>query len=106
MEPALRAGDWVIAARRPRRLRLGDVVIVEHPGRSGFDLVKRVAALPGDLLPDGTAVPRGALWLLGDNPDAGSVDSRRLGPVPAELVRARVLARYHPWPPRRIDAAA
>ena len=102
MEPALHPGDWVVAVKRPRRLRRGDVVVVEHPGRPGFDLVKRVAGLPGDPLPDGTAVAPGAAWLLGDHPGAGSVESRTLGPIPTRLVRARVVARYHPWPLRRI----
>jgi signal peptidase I len=106
MEPALHAGDWVIAVKRPRRLRRGDVVVVEHPGRPGFELVKRVAALPGDALPDGTAVPPDAMWLLGDNPGAGSVDSRTLGPLPSDLIRARAVARYHPWPPRWITRRA
>ena len=38
-------------------------------------------------------------WLASDNPLAGAVDSARFGPVPAELIVARVLFRY--WPIRR-----
>jgi signal peptidase I len=103
MEPALRHGDWVIAVRRPRRLRRGDVVVLEHPRRPGFEMVKRVAALEGELAPDlGIPVPRGAVWVLGDHLASGSVDSRQLGPIARDAVRAVVVARYHPAPPRWI----
>lgn len=37
-------------------------------------------------------------WLESDNPEAGAVDSRAFGPVPAELIEGRVLVRY--WPVR------
>ncbi len=100
MEPALSPGDWVLAWRRPGRLRRGDVIVLEHPQRPGFELVKRVAAAAGELLP-GTDVSLAAaeIWVMGDNPGAGSVDSRHFGAVPLEQVRARVLARYRPLPP-------
>ena len=93
MEPALRPGDWVLGIRTPRRLSPGDVVVSRDPRGSGMELVKRVAEPPGPITPD-------AVWLLGDNPAAGSVDSRSLGPVPRDRVTARLLLRYHPWPPR------
>jgi hypothetical protein len=99
MEPTLRPGDWVIAWRRPGRIRLGDVVVVEHPRRPGFEMVKRVAALGDE---PGTGIPERGLWLLGDNPGAGSVDSRIIGGFPGSSLRARVVARYRPLPPRRI----
>lgn len=103
MEPALRPGDWILGLRRPRRLRRGDVVVAEHPGRPGFDLVKRVVAVPGDDLPDGSAtLAPGRVWLLGDNPEAGSVDSRQFGSVGIDDVRARLVLRYRPLPPMRI----
>ncbi len=54
-------------------------------------MIKRVAAIPGEPLPDGlpaaiadaTAVPAGKLIVLGDNPPM-SMDSRYLGYVPGE----------------------
>jgi signal peptidase I len=101
MEPALRPGDWVLAIRSPRRIRRGHVVVAEHPSRPGFDVVKRVAAVAGEPVPGlGVTVPPGGVWLLGDNPEAGSVDSRTLGSFPLDAVRARVVARYHPKPRR------
>jgi signal peptidase I len=41
-------------------------------------------------------VPRGHVWLEGDNA-RNSTDSRAYGPVPAALLRGRVVARV--WPP-------
>jgi nickel-type superoxide dismutase maturation protease len=86
MEPALRPGDWLLV-RRTRRIRAGQIVLARHPGRPDLLIVKR-AARPVD----------GGWWLESDNPDAGAVDSRRFGPVPADLIEGRVLARY--WRPR------
>jgi len=100
MEPTLQDGDRVVAVSSPRRIRVGDVVVVEHPHRPGFEMVKRVAALEGRLAPGvGVPVVAGGLWVLGDNPEAGSVDSRGIGAVAGKLVRARVVARYRPLPP-------
>lgn len=92
MEPALLPGDWLLAwrgvrARRPPRVRPGQVVIARHPGEPGMLVVKRAARLR----PDGW-------WLESDNPGAGAVDSRSFGPVPIGLIHARVLLRY--WPRR------
>lgn len=43
-------------------------------------------------------IPRGHVWLEGDNPE-NSMDSRNYGPVPAALVQGRVVGRV--WPPWR-----
>lgn len=85
MEPAYADGDRVAVRRRPARaLRVGDVIVfAERPGSSRELLIKRVAALPGDLVPrevtrvSGT-VPPGSLVVLGDN-RPGSIDSRHYG---------------------------
>lgn len=82
MAPALQDGDWIVA-RFCARARVGDVVVVEHPGRPGFLVVKRVARLG----PDG-------YWVLGDCPDA-STDSRQFGPV--AVLAGRVVWRVRPW---------
>lgn len=100
MEPTLHDGDRVLVRRvPPARLRVGDVVVA-RPGRlsgsGGHLLVKRVAALPGDPVPesvsgrvDETAVPDGALILLGDNA-AVSWDSRTLGFFDVAVLLGRV----------------
>lgn len=96
MEPALQPGDWVLGLRG-RRARRGDVVVFEHPLRPGFAMVKRVAAGDGEDMGRVT-LSRGEVWVLGDNPDAGSVDSRALGPIRTEWLQARLFLRYQPGP--------
>ncbi len=95
MEPTLRPGDRVLGLRR-QRARRGDVVVFAHPLRPGFEMVKRVAAERRGHGPGGPGPGRdvGARR----RPDAGSVDSRALGPIRAEWLRARLFLRYHPGP--------
>ena len=97
MEPALHHGDWALAVLA-RRIRPGDVVVVEHPDRPGYEIVKRIAAVPGDLAPDGRALGAEELWISGDAPDRSS-DSRSFGPVEPRAVRGRVVLVW--WPPAR-----
>lgn len=90
MEPALRAGDWLLVWRgtrrgRPVRVRPGQLVVARNPQRPEMLLVKR-AAWHED----------GGWWLDSDNRRAGAVDSARFGVVPAELIEGRVLGRYFP----------
>jgi len=91
MAPSLRPGDRVLATRRPREVRPGNVVVFQL--RPGFDVVKRVVAPPA-----GTT----GLWVLGDNPAAGSVDSRTFGPVSPDQIEARIELRSRPWPWRAV----
>jgi len=87
MAPTLLEGDWALAFT-PRRFAPGDVVILEHPQRPGFELVKRLVRVVGP----------GEYWVEGDSPDA-STDSRTFGPVPRMAVKAKVVAIY--WPKSR-----
>lgn len=88
MAPTLRHGETLLVwLRRPRRLRLGAVVVVDLPG-AGL-AVKRVLGVR----------PDGAVWIEGDNP-FGSTDSRQFGALPAAAVRGRALVRL--WPPGRV----
>jgi signal peptidase I len=85
MEPALQDGDWCMAvAARPGDVRRGDIVVLEHPDRPGFELVKRVHGA-GD----------GEVYVIGDNVEA-SIDSRDFGPVPTTAVRGRLFGVYRP----------
>ena len=104
MAPGLRDGDWVVAIR-PRRVRRGDVVVVEDPRTAGFELVKRVLGVPGDWLEvagchdegdaAGLVLGQDEYWVQGDAVDR-STDSRTFGPVPRSAIRGIVRLRY--WP--------
>ena len=97
MRPALEPGDWAIAIV-PARVRRGDIVVVEHPEMPGFEIVKRVVNVSGDVAPDGFALVD-QVWVEGDEPES-STDSQRFGPVAVDRVRVRVLLVW--WPPERV----
>jgi signal peptidase I len=97
MRPTLEPGEWAIAVA-PRAIRPGDVVVVQHPARPDFEMVKRVVAGPGDVAPDGVVLSGDELWVEGDDP-AGSTDSRQFGPVHLAQVKGSVVLVY--WPPER-----
>lgn len=96
MAPTLAPGDWALVAARPR-YRRGDVVVVEHPGRPGYEMVKRLTGVPGDAVVD-RVLGADEFWVEGDFEPA-STDSRRFGPVQAGQLKAKVLLVY--WPPER-----
>jgi SOS-response transcriptional repressor LexA len=90
MEPALHAGDFVVARPMDARvaLRPGDVVVARRP--DGQETIKRIRSIERD----------GGLFLIADNP-AGR-DSYDFGPVRRDDIIARVRWRYWPFPPRRL----
>lgn len=117
MAPTLVDGERVLVLRRPGRIARGDVLVFRNPHDPAELLVKRVLALPaetitaaggqvwvGDLLlaepyaRPGTAVgdlaparvPGDHYFVVGDD-RANSMDSRRFGPIPRELVVGKVL---------------
>ena len=98
MVPTLLPGEWALAVSR-RRYRRGAVVVVEHPGRPGYEIVKRLVAGPGDRIADRT-LGADEYWVEGDRPDA-STDSRHFGPVRGEHLKAAVLLVYWPRDRRR-----
>ena len=96
MVPTLLPGDWALAVSG-RRVRIGHVVVVEHPGRPGYEMVKRVTALPGHQVGERT-LDDDEYWIEGDHEDS-STDSRHFGPVRREHLKATVLLVY--WPKER-----
>jgi signal peptidase I len=97
MAPTLLPGDWALAVS-PGRLRRNDVVVIEHPDRPGFEMVKRIVGLPDELAPDGRILGPDEFWVEGDD-RSSSTDSRAFGPVARGDVKARVRLVY--WPPSR-----
>jgi inner membrane protease subunit 1 len=97
MAPAFLEGERALFDRlayRRDRPRTGDIALVQHPGRPGLRLVKRIAAVPGQGA-GGRLLARGEYWVEGDN--AGeSTDSRDFGPVRRRHLLARGWLVY--WP--------
>jgi type IV secretory pathway protease TraF len=100
MAPLLWAGDWALTVPA-RRVAVGDVVVIEHPHRPGFEMVKRIVAAPGDLDPSGDPLGPDGWWVEGDNPDE-STDSRHFGPLARGDILAHVRLVYWPPPHRRL----
>jgi len=99
MEPTLRPGDFLLAVRDGLVERRA-LVVVEHPERPDFEMVKRVGGLPGERVGDRTLGPD-EYWVVGDRPDA-STDSNTFGPVGRSAILGVVRLRY--WPPSRFAA--
>lgn len=96
MVPTLVPGDWALVARLARFDR-DQVVVVEHPGRPGYEMVKRIVHLPGDRVGERT-LGADEYWVEGDYEPA-STDSRQFGPVREDALKGRVLLVY--WPRER-----
>ncbi len=132
MVPTLERGDRIIAWEEdPEELHRGDIVVVDPPpgDDDNTELVKRLMALPGDVielrfgaffvngepqpLPEGATPHSGFTWIprtrlgidqyyvLGDNRPV-SYDSEEFGPVGPAAIRGKVLLRYSPWSKRKI----
>jgi len=71
MEPTVVDGQGLIGVPS-RTARVGQLRCLQHPERSGFWLVKRVADVHAD----------GTMSVLSDNREATVADSRSFGPVP------------------------
>ena len=104
MVPTLVPGDGLYVDPGAYRLhppRPGEIVVTRDPELSSRHLVKRVGFVPDGPRPaDGTEVPSGSVYLLGDEPTA-SRDSRKFGPVPVTLLVGRAYACYRPPEHRR-----
>lgn len=125
MTPTYRPGDRVLVRRIGRSaLRRGQVVVFQNrrPGggwsaeplpelRQTRWMVKRIVAVPGDLVPDevlsqvgaspGAVVPPGRLVVRGDGID--SEDSRHWGYLPVDRVRGICVRRLSlPAPPEEV----
>lgn len=96
MAPRLLPGDWALVVI-PSSFHRGDVVVVEHPGRPGYEMVKRIAGAPGDVIWQRT-LGMDEWWVEGDFAPR-STDSRHFGPLTSEELKAKVMLVY--WPPSR-----
>ena len=88
MVPTLLPGDEFVA-NTVERAHVGDVVAVQHPGRPDFWLVKRLAAVPSDIVETGDgarALGEHQAWVLSDSQTDDARDSRHFGPVDIRTV--------------------
>lgn len=99
MEPTIYSGDIVLTEHVSailHRYARGDIVIARSPSDPQVFICKRVIALPGDKVDRKMLVPKGHIWLGGDN-QSNSLDSWTYGPVPQGLIRGRVICKVWPW---------
>ncbi|XP_041053313.1 mitochondrial inner membrane protease subunit 1 isoform X1 [Carcharodon carcharias] len=108
MEPTIKTYDIIISEKLSRqfyRIEKGDIVIAKSPNNPRMNICKRVIGLEGDKVCTGGPldvykshryVPKGHVWLEGDNLH-NSTDSRNYGPIPYALIRSR--ACFKIWPP-------
>ena len=128
MEPTLLPHDRVLVDKilyRLRAQRRGDVVVLKYPLNTQRNYIKRIVALPGDVLevkngklfvngsrvielyvnngPKGNygplTVPKDSVFVMGDNRN-NSEDSRAFGALKKNLVVGQALLIY--WPPQRV----
>src|SRR6185295_5245082 len=81
MAPTLVPGDWALVVT-PDRFHRDDVVVVEHPQRPGYEIVKRLVGVPGGTV-GGRELGEDEYWVEGDFAHR-STDSREFGPVSRE----------------------
>ena len=81
MEPFLIDGNFALIRMNPKRVRKGDVVVLEDP-RNGRKIIKRV-----EKIGEG-----GDCYVVGDNRQLSS-DSRSFGPVPMERIVGKLVLK-------------
>uniref|UniRef100_A0A8C6T129 Mitochondrial inner membrane protease subunit n=1 Tax=Neogobius melanostomus TaxID=47308 RepID=A0A8C6T129_9GOBI len=108
MEPTIVNHDIVFSERMSchlYKIQKGDIIIAKSLYDPSMNICKRVIGLEGDkvctssfsdIFTSHTYVPKGHVWLEGDNL-TNSTDSRSYGPIPYGLIRGRVCLKL--WPP-------
>lgn len=94
------------SARNKNNLRSGDVVSLISPRNPRELLIKRITAMPGDVIylketGETRIIEDGHCWIEGDNQSYSTDDSNYFGPVPMGLIKAKIA--YILWPPHRIQ---
>ncbi|KAJ6665116.1 hypothetical protein lerEdw1_005347 [Lerista edwardsae] len=106
MEPTIQNSDIVFSETLSCHfysIQKGDIVIAKNPSDPKSNICKRVMGLEGDKICTSSPsdfhkihsyVPKGHVWLEGDNL-RNSTDSRCYGPVPYGLIKGRICFKVH-----------
>ncbi len=104
MEPTIQSNDLIIVERlspQLEQLHSGDIVVLRSPQNPLQHICKRITGTAGDRIGTGVMevkVPKGHVWLEGDNHD-NSTDSWSYGPVPIALIHGRAFYKISPFGP-------
>ena len=79
MAPTLRAGQLIVLKRRPKNLKVGDIVFFNH---KGLEKIKRIQSINGS-----------NITVRGDNL-AESTDSRHFGEISEEMVMGKLAIAF------------
>ena len=99
MLPTFAPGDRIVVNRVAYRWRSpnkGDLVALRHPMDEDLPLLKRVAAVPGEVVQGGRQEYRlgsEEWYVVGDNGQSSS-DSRTFGPIQRRQIIGKVWFRY------------
>jgi signal peptidase I len=127
MEPNLKTGERVLGSKMAlvQGIQRGDVVVFQPPHKPNTAFIKRVVAMPGEVVeirnnqvfindrllnepylrrlwhdnrpPERVAANK--VFVMGDNRDQSN-DSRMWGELPLDHIQAKAWLRY--WPPERM----
>lgn len=99
--------DYVFLSRwavRDYKVQRGDVISIVSPKDPNQKIIKRVVALPGDVVStlgykrQFVKIPEGHCWVEGDH-TGHTLDSNTFGPISLGLVNAKAVCIV--WPPSR-----